>query len=57
MVDYDRHLNSDFKAESAVADLVDIESAGAIIFFAERVGDVPGEGKYVELGYAIRVGK
>ena len=53
----DRHLNSDWKVESAVQDLQDIESCSAIIFFAEQVGETPGAGKFVELGYAIRAGK
>lgn len=53
----DRHLDSGWKVESAVQDLQDIESAGALIFFADQFGIVPGEGKFVELGYAIRAGK
>jgi hypothetical protein len=53
----DKHLLSEWKVESAVQDLQDIESCGALIFFADQFGHIPGEGKYVELGYAIRAGK
>jgi hypothetical protein len=53
----DRHLENSWKVESAVQDLQDIESCGALIFFADQFGIVPGEGKYVELGCAVRAGK
>ena len=53
----DRHLNSEWKVESAVQDLQDVESAGALVFFADQFGITPGAGKFVELGYAIRAGK
>lgn len=41
----------------AMEDLEDIEEAGTLIFFANQLGKTPGEGKFVELGYAIRAGK
>jgi hypothetical protein len=53
----DRHLYPGWKVESAVQDLVDIDKCGALVFFAYTMGQVPGEGKFVELGYAIRAGK
>ena len=53
----DRHLDPNYKKKSAVVDLQEIGGAGAIIFFAEQFGLAPGEGKFVELGYAIREGK
>ena len=53
----DRHLDPGWKTESAVQDLVDIELCGALVFFTKQFGEIPGEGKYVELGYAIRAGK
>jgi nucleoside 2-deoxyribosyltransferase len=42
---------------AAVNDLEDIESAGALVLFAEQYSDRPGRGKYVEFGYALRAGK
>ena len=53
----DRHLDPKWKVESAVRDLMDIEECGALVFFAKQFAEIPGEGKYVELGYAIRAGK
>jgi nucleoside 2-deoxyribosyltransferase len=53
----DRHLTPSYKTQSAVVDLQEIEEAGAIVFFADQFGFTPGEGKFVELGYAIRAGK
>jgi nucleoside 2-deoxyribosyltransferase len=41
----------------AVEDLEDIELADTLVFFAKQMGETPGAGKFVELGYAIRAGK
>ena len=53
----DRHLDPGWKKESAVQDLMDIDKCGTLVFFVEQWGRVPGEGKFVELGYAIATGK
>jgi hypothetical protein len=53
----DSHLHEHSGMQSAVIDLADIERAGAIVFFSEQYGLLPGRGKFVELGYAIRAGK
>lgn len=43
--------------QCAVDDIDDIESAGALILFAEQYANKPGRGKHIELGYALRAGK
>jgi len=53
----DAHLEASKEALSAVHDLEDIDSAGALILFSNQFGERPGKGKFFELGYAVRSGK
>lgn len=55
----DMHLehSDESKERSAVHDLEDIDSAGALILFTDQFGVRSGKGKFIELGYAIRAGK
>lgn len=41
----------------AERDLEDIRLADALVHFSDQVGPTPGRGKYIELGYAIGIGK
>jgi hypothetical protein len=43
--------------DSAVGDLEDLERADTLVYFSWQAGTIPGAGKFVELGYAIRAGK
>lgn len=52
----DSFLKRDMMRESAVADIRGIESADFILFFAYQFGEIPGRGKYFELGYAYARG-
>lgn len=42
---------------SATEDLEDVEVAHGLILFTDNMGERPGRGKYVELGYALALGK
>lgn len=42
---------------AAEADLEDIIEADVFLFWPEQIGATPGRGKYIELGYALALGK
>jgi nucleoside 2-deoxyribosyltransferase len=44
-------------ATTARVDLDDIKTSDALVLFVNQFGDRPGRGKYVELGYALGIGK
>ena len=44
-------------AETAQADIDDIDRAEALLLFTDNWGDRPGKGKYMELGYALGTNK
>jgi hypothetical protein len=53
ITDYPNHDDGSNQTQQALIDLVDIDLADALLFFTHNYGNLPGKGKYVELGYAI----
>lgn len=45
------------QAFNAEQDLEDVRQADALVHFSDQFGSTPGRGKYVELGYAVGIGK
>lgn len=53
----DSHIHSMNAVQSARRDLEDIDRADILVLFTDQWGEVPGKGKFTELGYAIAKGK
>jgi hypothetical protein len=44
-------------ATEAINDLRDIDHSDYVVLFTDNFGDTPGQGKYVEFGYALGTNK
>lgn len=53
----DEHVKANSSQQNALDDLEDIRKADALLLFINQYGSSPGRGKYIELGYALGIGK